>query len=279
MKRSAVILLFINFFLNVSIFANDENWQNKWRDRALVEISELRDFSDNNHALKIFGYAALAQSTNIKYMSQNRLDVLYSAANKIKSMPSHADFFKNHIAHLREENAKKKSINYDFDRYRMFASLHYIKSVEVVEMLIEFLDDNQDFEVISGPGVYYESEGNDSKAAGALMMLINDLPLEKDRWGYYRKDIPALQVWGREVLEGKRTFRFKDEPGVYNIHGRIREERREPSLPPLPAASGQDGMAGEKDASSPGVRWATLAALFVLLAVAARVFFFSRRSA
>ncbi len=141
------------------------------------------------------------------------------------------------------------------------------------------LDDNKDFEIIEGGRDGYTVFGNDSMAATSIMILIGDLPLEKDRWGYYREDIPALQAWGREVLEGKRTFRFKDEPGVYNIHGRIREERREPSLPPLPAASGQDGMAGEKDASSPGVRWATLAALLVLFAVAAKVFFFSRRSA
>ncbi len=206
-------------------------------------------------------------------------DVINLAINSITKIPNYMGYYKEELLDLREKHSTNELVDYNSKRHLIFSGLMHLKTSEMVKFFIELLDDNQDYENIDAGRESYTVLGNDSMASGYIRILIRDLPLEKDRWGYYREDIPALQAWGREVLEGKRTFRFKDEPGVYNIHGRIREERREPSLPPLPAASGQDGMAGEKDASSPGVRWATLAALFVLLAVAARVFFFSRRSA
>jgi len=251
----------------------------QWRDRALEEIASLKDFSDEENARKVMGYIAMAMGSDIRYFSAYRSEVFNAARKKLGSMPGHAAFFEKELATLREnEENGKGSGDYNFYRERVFVALEYLQTVEAVELLINLLDDNRDAKTITVPGDSpHTILGNDEMAGKALIGSIKELPLGKDRWGYYRLDIPALQTWGREVLEENRTFQFRDNPGTFNINGKIPEERREiPSVPLSPVADMADG--GKSSPSSFPRIWAAAAAIALLLAAVVKLLWPPKRA-
>jgi hypothetical protein len=218
------------------------------------------------------GYIAMAMGSDIRYFSAYRSEVFNAARKKLGSMPGHDAFFEKELATLRENRENRRgSGDYNFDRSRVFVALEYLQTVEAVGLLINLLDDNRDAKTFSIPGdSAYTILGNDQMAGTALIGSIKELPLGKDRWGYYRLDLPALQAWGREVLEGSRTFQFRDNPGTFNIHGKIPEERRE--MPSVQRSSVADMADEGKSSPSSFPRiWTAVAAIALLLAAVVKL--------
>lgn len=241
----------------------------KWRENSLAEISALENFSDYESAKKVAAYLCIAMGTEIRYLSADQSAVFQAAKRKLESIPGHAGFLEKELLVLRTKN-ETAYVDYNYERQRVFTALSHLGTAESVDLLIRLLGDHQDAEFIRAPGVFHQTLGNDELAASALIGSIEVLPLERDRWGGYRQDIPALQAWGREVIEGTKTFQFKGKSGNYTIHGRVPEEARD-RKPVLPTATAEVSNSPPPAPVSPAGRWLIVAALLSLGVAVLRV--------
>ncbi|QJE94889.1 hypothetical protein [Luteolibacter luteus] len=248
-----VLLLFVGLALGA------EDLTKEWRANAEQKLGEAR--SDPSQANVMAAAAYLAVAERGEAMEPDHREVVAAITETIRSVNDYPRHFNDELLNLREANTRRELGDYNFARQRVFFQMQQFRDVVMLELLIELLDDSQDFFDLPGGA---DLLGNDTLAGSAICEMIEDLPLPRNKYGYYTLDVAALKGWGRDVLDGSRSFRFKGDPRKFTIHGPV-----EPPARVVKASPVLTTIPREPTPAAPNRTPALILAMVVLLAAVA----------
>ncbi len=147
--------------------------------------------------------------------------------------PGHARYYKNKLDKAREDFLNKRISYHTYTEIQdELGVLRYLPSAETVAVLGELVEDpvGRDGELLGGAGSVSYGDGwfpvNALIASGSLGSLGIEggpvtSPLEEDQWAA----VDRWKEWWKEVKDGKRTYRFKGSPTVYDANGPVTGEK------------------------------------------------------
>lgn len=251
MKKALNIFIFLILFIysEILVLGKDEFSDNKeYLDDGVAEIGRVKlnkinsNLSDEERFLKlsdIIFSVADADRLKKRYHVEKYTELLNDARAMMIGIPGHAKYHENLVKKelLRYNDSGGISAGFYSDvQFRSFSVLGQLPSPETIQVLGDFLSDNQGgFEGIPEypEQVIWTPVKNSDKAAVALFKLIENPPTPDK--GNLRSDIdvPAWRLWYNQVKAGTRTIRFKGDPQEYNLTGPVSGSRN----PDIPRAS------------------------------------------
>lgn len=184
----------------------------------------------------------------------------------LTSTPGHAHYYRDLILEAKNKaftngqlSTEPAYSNYTDVRMYALLTLSYLPSLETMEVLSDFLDDqdkpaNYDVE----PDYFYPLC---QAIPPALKRLIQEDP---------QKDFqPTARPWRDEVRAGRLTFRFKGSDKRYNFEGRVADKAPRPEKSQTSSDPLSSPMTGDPDSSSIATDNATTSSRNVIIACSA----------
>lgn len=162
--------------------------------------------------------------------SSEAIPVRDAALEMLKSIPGHAEYYKEKI-NIARDRVEQATLENDSNRgayvsnvssYQnlFFRVIHNVPTVETVTVLGSFLHDDRAIDRATEPGT--------NSLTGEL--LIEDRPTRHEKYNSQiaSEIMAAYRKWFKEIETGKRTFRFIGDPQEYDLKNPAPEKRGAP---------------------------------------------------
>lgn len=208
------------------------------------------------------------------YQVEERVSVSEILIERLLDIPGHAIHYRDRINHSRglmEEAKLSGAPNYgslliDSNREERwgFATLENLPSVETVGVLGEFLSDDRGSEIPMDEQIEMGGSPNNRSAVFALSRLgIANPPTPPMRHtGHIDEGLGVWQTWYQQVKDGRRTFRFIDDPVDYDLRGPSRRGAVEPMTERSEKRSRQ-AASGHPESDQPGEQRDRISPLYI----------------
>ena len=234
------------------------------RSHSLEVVREYKKDPDERKFFQVLSFLQLANQNGRAVLTDYQ-EVLDEAYEAIIGTPGYEVKIERKLEELRLDHLENRGGDYDLRRQEIFVGVSRIRSSEIVALLIRLLEDGRDGgKIRAADGTIYTLLSNSDYAGNALIALIDDLPLRRDRFGDPVRDVSALQQWGASVVDGSQTFRFKGDPRKFTIHGPVEPPARVVKASPVLKTTSE-----ESDPAAPNRTPALILAMVVLLAAVA----------
>lgn len=260
-----VLSLSLSLSLSLCAKGDDENGIDIEK-RKSFSMGVIQDYEENPSDagfFKVLEFLGLGERGE-RMLGAHR-EVFDRASKAIVRSPDYSGRIQRRLDSLREDHLTGKGEGYDRSRDQLFASLGFLQEPEVVLLLIKLLDDERDAgKIRAADGIIYTLLSDGDYAGIALIALIEDLPLRRDRFGDPIRDVSALRQWGASVVDGSQTFRFKGDPRKFTIHGPVETPARVVKASPVLKTTSEESAPASLNRTP-----ALILAMLVLLAAVA----------
>ncbi|WP_367873903.1 hypothetical protein [Luteolibacter sp. Populi] len=199
--------------------------------RLLIE--ELKSQDPSVAALKL-GEILRKTARQSIYQVEERWEVHRQAKEALLAIPGHARYFVEYVAAAKARTKAAGVGSHDTERSRVFQTFKLLPSVEVVQALGEYLEDDTDEPPPVQPHQDYSTTpANSTLAADTLLALIENPPVQAHLLANRKADIETWKLWYAQVKAGTRTFKFKGDDKTYRLAGEVSASPEPPPTPPI----------------------------------------------